>query len=170
MREWHDDKVYLASVGERLQRRVVLDENGCWNWQGALWNGYGRVNVGSRANGTRQSTSAHRTSYIVFVGLIPNDKEICHRCDNRRCINPDHLFVGTRKDNMQDCLAKGRFVFAPRVSGVHHHNAKLTLEQVRAIRASRLPSTKVASEFGISDGHFRAIRRGAHFPDPPEAT
>ena len=94
---------------ERILRMSMPEPNsGCWLWLGALRNGYGRMIVGSRANGTRQSASAHRYSYEAFGGNPPRDKYVLHRCDNRMCVNPSHLFLGTHQDNVDDRERKGR--------------------------------------------------------------
>lgn len=94
---------------ERLYSRVKVDPvSGCWEWQGSKRNGYGRITIGSRKDGSRKSVCAHRLSYILSKGDIPNGMEVCHKCDNPCCINPDHLFAGTRQDNVDDREAKHR--------------------------------------------------------------
>ena len=90
---------------ERFRDSYEIDKKtGCWNWTGSKngINGYGRITVEGK------SYCAHRVSYELFVGIIPNGYNVCHKCDNPVCINPDHLFVGTRSDNMQDASNKGR--------------------------------------------------------------
>lgn len=79
--------------------------NGCWIWQGAKDSkGYGRITVNYRIFG------AHRLSFELFKGSIEKNKNICHTCDNPSCIKPDHLWIGTQKENMQDKMKKGRHV------------------------------------------------------------
>jgi HNH endonuclease len=77
---------------------------GCWDWQRAVNSvGYGRI----ARNGTR--VYAHRAAYELAYGPIPKDMCVLHSCDNRRCVRPDHLFLGTKRDNMLDMAAKGRW-------------------------------------------------------------
>lgn len=94
---------------ERIQRSVQVDRNGCWNWSlGKDRIGYGRLKV---SMGTREAfrfTSAHRYAYELWRGVIPDGLCVLHRCDNRACCNPEHLFLGTQQDNMRDMHAKNR--------------------------------------------------------------
>lgn len=97
---------------ERLLKRCIVNKiTQCWEWQGCVRNPkkpYGHIGVGSRLDGTRKSVYAHRLSYEIHIGPIENNLLVCHKCDNPRCINPDHLFLGTHQDNVDDCIKKGR--------------------------------------------------------------
>jgi hypothetical protein len=132
---------------DRFKAKVRLDENGCWLWQACFRKtGYG-------AFGFRGRTEyAHRVAYELFVGEIPQGKEVCHHCDVRACVNPNHLFVGTRGDNMRDASAKGRIKIPARSfrSDETHQPAKLTNAAVRFIRGSGESSQSLARRFGVS--------------------
>lgn len=92
------------TLKEQLELRGKRDpETGCLNYRGWInTNGYGRIRIG------KKSCGAHRVAYEVFIGPIPEGMLVCHKCDNRRCIEPTHLFLGTHADNTQDMLQKGR--------------------------------------------------------------
>jgi hypothetical protein len=141
----------VIPIETRLKRMISIDTlSGCWNWQGSTRNGYGRLIIGSRTDGSRKSAQAHRVSYEAFIGAIPEGLEVCHRCDNPSCINPDHLFSGTRQDNIDDRQAKGR---NNPPKGETHPMAKLTAIDVLSMR--RLRSTgqtyqSIADRFGVN--------------------
>lgn len=93
-------------IDERLYRNIIKDKaTKCWEWQGALNNiGYGMIRD-TDINGMR---TTHRVSYEIEHGSIPKDQCILHTCDNPKCINPDHLFAGTRLENTADMISKDR--------------------------------------------------------------
>lgn len=109
-----------------------------------------------RVNGRVERS--HRISWVLHSGsAVPDETNVCHRCDNPSCVNPDHLFLGTQLDNMSDCKAKGRLADTHRENNPNH---RVTEQQVREIRAryasSKTPGRQLAREFGI---HFSTIYR-----------
>lgn len=89
--------------------RIPADPMDCWEWQGALRNGYGVIGIGGRDAGIGY---AHRIAYKSVREFIQDGMDICHRCNNRACVNPMHLYEGTRADNMQQAKREGRLVRA----------------------------------------------------------
>lgn len=142
--------VRLKGTPEQRFWPRVKKTKSCWIWIGAKFpSGYGEISVNNR------SIRAHRFSYQIHYGPIPDGKIICHRCDNPACVNPDHLFLGTNKDNTQDMIRKKRGLV-----GEKNPCAKLTLEQVIEIRETNLPQRKIASKYGISQTMVGKIKRG----------
>lgn len=140
---------------ERFMRFVYPEPNsGCWLWDGSTRvGGYGSFYMNGILLG------AHRASYLLFVGDLPaRDGHhgicVCHKCDNRACVNPDHLFLGTQAENMRDAIAKGRRTAGPPVSrGESCASAKLTARDVEYIREARDRGEKLtvlAAKFGVS--------------------
>ena len=105
----------VFSVEERIERNSIpVTESGCWIWLGATKGNskltqYGNMIIGSRIDGSRRNIAAHRASYIAFNGEIPDKLLVCHSRDNPLCVNPNHLFLGTHKDNTMDMMNKGRW-------------------------------------------------------------
>ena len=130
--------------------------NDCWKWQGSLdRKGYGQIKLHSHQRG-----SAHRVSYELHFGPIPDNLFVCHRCDNPSCVNPAHLFLGTGNDNLRDMREKGRHSH-----GETHAHAKLTEKQVDEIRAryaaGGILQRELALEYGVTEKHIsRIINRG----------
>lgn len=127
----------------------------CWIWNGAKKGvgikSYGSMTVGSRTDGTRRTVSAHRFSYEAFVGDIPDGLCVCHTCDTPSCVNPEHLFLGTKQDNTDDREMKGRNKI-PSLTGELHPNAILDWNSVIKIRSmvvKRGDITMLAREYGV---------------------
>lgn len=134
---------------ERLLAQCIPEPNsGCWLWEGTTVNGYGTLTI-NRRPGTR----AHRLSYEIFHGPIPKGKHVLHKCDVRCCVNPNHLFLGTNADNVADMVSKNRH---PKGEGVGR--AKLTTEQVLAIRQAKGSTRAVARRFGIGKSQAHLIK------------
>jgi hypothetical protein len=131
---------------------------GCWEWPGSSnpQTGYGQLS--EWASGKRILRTAHRVSYSAFKGPVTDRLQVLHRCDNRRCFNPQHLFLGTQQDNMDDMDAKGRRRTLPAI-GERHGAAKATVEIVATIRASDASVPLLAREFGLSESAIWAIRK-----------
>ena len=102
---------------ERVAAKIAAQPGGCWLWQGAIRNGYGVVQVGTHAK--PRAGYVHRLMFAAATGeAIPSGFDVCHTCDVRSCVNPAHLFLGTRLDNMRDSKAKGWPNGKPRVGRV----------------------------------------------------
>lgn len=171
-------------VVTRFEAKFIPEPNsGCWIWTAATdGRGYGRFRIGSKTDGTRKSAIAPRVSWRIYKGELADDLCILHRCDNPYCVNPDHLFVGTHLDNMQDCVQKGRISQGTRHSetqkrvvarGKRHYRhgakdffgednpqSKLTADDVRSIRADTRVHAEIAKDHGISFQQVSRIKRG----------
>lgn len=128
----------------------------CWLWTAARnRDGYGLINA-SRSLKTTGGL-AHRAAWELAHGPIPPGLYVLHSCDNPPCVRADHLFLGSQKDNMRDAARKGRRWYTGR-KGTKHHMARLTDDDVRAIRASMESGVVVAARYGVGTDHVRKIR------------
>lgn len=131
----------------RLVDRRDESPETCWEWQGAYTrDGYGKFGLHRHAG-----ISAHRFAYTTAHGAIPEGLCVLHRCDNKRCVRPDHLFLGTKADNTHDMMAKGR---KNQARGEGAGKAKLTEDAVRAIRRRaeadpQISRLALAAEYGV---------------------
>lgn len=145
----------MKSELERFEDKYIPEPNsGCWLWTASCYpNGYGVFN-------SPRGNYAHRNSWVFYRGGIPNGMQVLHRCDNPICVNPDHLFLGTQADNIRDMDKKGR---RARVGpqGERAPSAKLTEDQVRAIRSDERSRNVVAVEYGVRKSAIYKIRRRA---------
>jgi len=148
----------------RFDQRYVPEPNsGCWLWEGWIVpkTGYGLFQMRPGAI----QCGAHRAAWLLYRGEIPDKMQVCHRCDNRACVNPDHLFLGTAHDNMRDAANKGRMKWKPNAPpralprGEAHHSAVLTEESVAAIRASDAPGVSLARQYGVSPNTIGRVRQ-----------
>jgi hypothetical protein len=127
--------------------------SGCWLWIGNTdRKGYGQLMINKRAY------SAHRLAWTFNKGEIPHGLCVLHKCDTPACVRPDHLFLGNQRDNIHDCIAKGRFN-PGRQKGEINGQAKLSEDQVKLIRNSALSSRVLGRQFGMSHSHIRSIKQ-----------
>lgn len=143
-----------GSVGDRLKAHGwEEDENGCWNWTGVITPfGYGHMSVGNKQQ------RVHRLAYKAWVGDIPDGLVVRHKCDNRKCFNPNHLELGTHKDNIQDAIDRGRWR-TPK--GIQHGMVKLTEQEVLDIRADTCHTRKqLAQVYGVTAASIGNIKAG----------
>lgn len=143
------------SVSERFWERTWVT-SGCWSWLGERnEDGYGKLSVGLKKK------FAHRVSWEIHKGPIPPGLCVCHGCDNPSCVNPDHLYVGTHKQNMEDKARKGRVSFGDRKKGSQAWNAKLDERSAFAIRYAYVLSgatiASVATKTGMSENAIRCL-------------
>lgn len=137
--------------------------NDCWLWIKLLDKkmGYGRTKIGGKAQGS------HRKAFEFAVGKIPKGLCVCHKCDNPPCCNPNHLFLGTHKDNMQDAARKGRFKWngiIPGLKGEKSPMAKLTEVEVVEIKkmsgTQKFTQTFLAQKYGVGQDEISRIVNG----------
>lgn len=147
----------IKTLEERFWEKVDIQSTGdCWNWLGAKNSGnYGVINI------NRKMVYAHRLSYELHFDKIPDRLVVGHKCDNPRCVNPQHLFLGTQQDNILDKIQKGR---NGSPLGEKSHLSKLKLEDVLVIKNLLSGKTyydrEIAEMFGVTTGCIQGIKQG----------
>ncbi len=175
-----DDPKKMEDLKVKLLRYIKKQDSGCWEWTGCIHHtGYGVIQFKSIQH------RVHRLMYQLFVGYIPEGFFVCHKCDNPKCCNPTHLFIGTPKENSEDMVKKGRALFGDRnpsriyperrprgnnhwtklkpaylLVGCKNPKAKLSEEDVLEIRRLRNKGKKIkylSIRFGVSETNIKDI-------------
>ena len=145
----------IRPLSERLWNKVVKSD-GCWEWVGWSKEGYGRISIGKRV-----FRFVHRISWELHNGPIPDGLCVLHKCDNTKCVRPDHLFLGTKGDNNRDRHKKGR---SASHAGEKNGRSKLSEQDVAEIRRLFVPwkyrYSDLAKQFGVSHSTINAILNG----------
>ena len=142
------------TVLDRFWSKVlVLESDSCWEWKAVKTKeGYGKFFLHHSV-----SVLSHRFSYEVYNSPIPDGMFVCHKCDNPSCVNPNHLFLGTRNDNSQDMVNKGRSL-----KGERNPKSKLTVDDVKQIRImlkeNKIPQQQIAQMFGVKQPAISFIK------------
>ena len=143
----------VRPLPERFWRKVeVRGPEDCWPWRAKLGDtGYGKFKAHNRV------VRSHRVAWTLTHGIIPHGLHVLHKCDNRACCNPAHLFLGTQLENIADRHRKGRDAHVSR-PGMSNHRARLTDDAVRQIRAESKPLKLIAKDHGVSTSLISMVR------------
>lgn len=143
----------LERIKKSFKKHVVI-QDGCWDWKGIVeWTGYAKLSI-------RPPIKAHRASWIIHKGPIPKGLIVCHTCDNRKCTNPDHLWLGTHKENIQDRMKKGR---CNTPKGIQLKVSKVNEQQVKEIKCqlkNGLTCSEIGRQYKISRKIISRIKNG----------
>lgn len=150
-----NDTKKRESLKRRLFEKVVRAPSGCLEWTASTHQfGYGLISAGRK-----MPFKTHRVAWALEHGPIPDGLLVCHKCDNPKCVEVAHLFLGTPLENMRDKERKGRRGTQHYPKGEEHHNTKFNEEVVRYIRASNERLSKLANDFNVSEMTIRRIKK-----------
>jgi hypothetical protein len=155
----HQDKNEMKKQPAEKRFLEFVDKNGpvvsgmtspCWIWNGTIQKGKGYGQFHYKGH----TVLAHRFSYELNIGHVPNGSLVCHKCDVRKCVNPNHFFLGSNLDNQLDSISKGR-----NARGERTGTSKLTEKDVVAIRLDSRIQREVAADYGVSRELIGCIKR-----------
>lgn len=150
------------SVKQRFLAKIEKQPSGCWQWTASTAKGgYGQFNVGGK------NWKAHRLSWILHGGADPEGLCVCHKCDNPRCVNPDHMFLGTHLDNVRDKISKGRCGHTG-ARGALNGAVKVRdvpVEQIKQLKAEGKTVREIGPMFGLSKSTISNIINGKHWSE-----
>lgn len=151
---------YCQSVADRFWNNVdVGNEEDCWEWKGSLSirGKYGQLMTSFK--GVRFLKKGHRLSYLINKGDIPDNLIVCHMCNNSKCCNPNHLYLGTHSDNWNDTIDNGNNYVLPALKGDKSPNSKLNWKKVEEIRNSKESGVVLGKKYGVSRVTISNVRR-----------
>lgn len=148
------------SLASRFWAQVSPEPtSGCWLWAGSLaCDGYGKISVGGSSSRSHRNVPATHIALLIVGRPVSRGMFACHKCDNRACVNPDHLFVGSCRDNVRDALLKGRRLAVGNV-GAANPKSKLSagdIPEIRRLIAERVSAAKIGARFGV---HAQSIHQ-----------
>lgn len=153
-------RILKKTAKERFESKYVVESSGCWRWTACFQGtGYGYFYLNGRL------VTAPRASLLLYKNIEAGSHYACHTCDNRWCVNPEHLFLGSAKDNLHDCIAKGRFI-AGNHAGSHNGRAKLGIEDVKKIRQLAMDGKtrkEILNDYPIKPSQYHRIINNTHW-------
>ena len=140
---------------------LSTDKDSCWEWTRGLCKGYGMFSLSAKQGERSKPFRAHRVSYFICNNTDPKESIVMHKCDNPKCVNPDHLSLGNTRDNALDMMSKnrGRKQFK---NGEEHTRSKLSNKDVLFIRSSDLRQQDLADKFNINQALVSRIKNKNH--------